>query len=204
MVCVAVHLCPCVSQVKGHIGNTHMDRRRQTYKDIGNDSLASSPSVPLPASLWGFTELRRITVNLSFSLDQFTVHCGHCVMVLYPHICNSYTSVGFTHKHRQVVSCEILIPGNSTPHVWISWQSTGKDLSQNLIVVSATQYKHKIGGKNTLSLPHHSNFLQNIKLESTFKVVSDIYNCYHSSLPNIKQWKVKEPGKLRYIVCLQG
>ncbi len=41
-----------------------------------------------------------------------------------------------------------------------------------------------------------------MQLQSTFKLVSDIYNSHLST--NINQWKVKEPGKLHYIVCLEG
>lgn len=104
MVCVAGHQCPSVSQVKGHSAK-HSHRKR--HEDRGNDTLASSLSLMLPVSLWGSTELCRITVSLSFSPtvlsrwpDWFTAYYGHHG-ALSTHVWLVYLCwVHYTHKHK--------------------------------------------------------------------------------------------------------
>lgn len=127
MVCVAGCQHPSVPQVKGH---TVKHSYWQTEADRG---IKTEETILLPASLWDFTELCRITVCSSLSAmllsqwpDWFTEYYEHCIIAVYPHICDSWIFVGSIHKHLQ------------------------------------------------------------------------------SSLTNMKQWKVKEPGKLHNTVCWEG
>lgn len=127
MVCVAGCQHPSVPQVKGH---TVKHSYWQTEADRG---IKTEETILLPASLWDFTELCRITVCSSLSAmllsqwpDWFTEHYEHCIIAVYPHIYDSWIFVGSIHKHLQ------------------------------------------------------------------------------SSLANMKQWKIKEPGKLHNTVCWEG
>ena len=75
---------------------------RQRHKDGGNDTLAPSLSFQWPyEALQGFTGWQSARLSHSRCLhgDPIDSQCITDIMALYPHMCDSYIFVGYTHTH---------------------------------------------------------------------------------------------------------